>query len=59
MVGDALGNPVEGWDFERLHATLAALLTMNRAERELVVAVLGLITGHDVLPGQARYTDDT
>jgi hypothetical protein len=28
---------------------------MNRAERELAVAVLGLITGADVFDGQARY----
>lgn len=59
MVGDAIGAPVEGWDCARMAEQLDKLRYLPKAERELATAVLGLITGGEVLPGGARYTDDT
>jgi poly(ADP-ribose) glycohydrolase ARH3 len=59
MVGDAIGAPIEGWDAPRLNAALEALPELPRAERELQISVFGLITGADVPPGSAYYTDDT
>ena len=59
MVGDAIGAPVEGWDCARMAEQLDKLRYLPKAERELATAVLGLITGGEVLPGEARYTDDT
>lgn len=58
LVGDALGAPVEGWNCERMNDTLDRLRDMDLAQRSLTVAVLGLITGGEVLDGMARYTDD-
>jgi poly(ADP-ribose) glycohydrolase ARH3 len=59
MVGDALGAPVEGTDVGRLRALLDALPLMPAHERDLNVALLGLITGYKVPSGSAHYTDDT
>jgi poly(ADP-ribose) glycohydrolase ARH3 len=59
MVGDALGAPVEGTDGRQLRALLDRLPRMPAPERELNVALFGLITGNAVMPGTARYTDDT
>jgi poly(ADP-ribose) glycohydrolase ARH3 len=59
MVGDALGATVEGTDAGRLRAILDALPLMSAPERELNVALFGLITGYDIPPGAAHYTDDT
>lgn len=59
MVGDALGEPCEGWDCARLNDTLDSLPDLPKPERTVTTDVLGLITGAEVAPGTARYTDDT
>ena len=59
MVGDALGLPVEGIDSRELAELLARHPTLPRGEREVNAAVFGLIMGDPVLPGSARYSDDT
>lgn len=59
MVGDAIGVPVEGWDCARMAEQLDKLRYLPKAECELATAVLGLITGGKVDPGNARYSDDT
>jgi poly(ADP-ribose) glycohydrolase ARH3 len=59
MVGDALGAPVEGVDGDHIRTLLDRLPLMPAPERELNVALFGLITGRDVRAGTARYTDDT
>lgn len=59
MVGDALGLPVEGWDCLRMNEQLDRFPLLSRGEQELTTAVLGLITGGTVSPGEARYSDDT
>ncbi len=61
MAGDVMGAPVEGWEEERLNASLRAVAGLPRRspERALHEAVLGLITGAEIPAGAARYTDDT
>lgn len=59
MVGDALGAPLEGWECDRVNAFLAEFPGLPRPQRETAAAIFGLITGAPVLPGSARYTDDT
>lgn len=59
MVGDAMGAPVEGADAPWLNAMLDGLPDLPRPERELQIAIFGLITGGEIPPGAAFYTDDT
>jgi poly(ADP-ribose) glycohydrolase ARH3 len=59
MVGDALGAPIEGADAGWVNKTLDSLPELAPHERELAVAVYGMVTGHEVERGSAFYTDDT
>jgi poly(ADP-ribose) glycohydrolase ARH3 len=59
MVGDALGAPVEGWECDQLNEKLDDVLVLPLAERQQHIAILGLLTGAELLPGTAYYTDDT
>jgi poly(ADP-ribose) glycohydrolase ARH3 len=56
MVGDAIGAPVEGWDYGQLNAALNALATQSAPKRELNRAILGILAGSK---GPVFYTDDT
>lgn len=59
MVGDALGATVEGSDPTWLAKMLNGIPLLAPAEREMTRAVFGIVTGLEVEPGSAHYTDDT
>ena len=59
LLGDALGAPLEGHECEWIHVLLNGFPFLSRPEQETTTAIFGLITGGPVLPGSARYTDDT
>jgi ADP-ribosylglycohydrolase len=59
MIGDALGAPVEGCDYERLNEILDNFINLQSPQRELNLNAFGMITGGAIPDGTARYTDDT
>lgn len=59
MVGDALGAPVEGWPCASLNEALDDVLVLPPVLREQHIAIFGLLSGAELIPGTAYYTDDT
>ena len=59
MVGDTLGAPVEGWECDQLNEKLDDVLVLPPVQREQHLPIFGLLSGAEMLPGSAYYTDDT
>jgi len=59
MVGDALGAPFEGSDPEFVARIVDEYQDLPAVERARHNALFGILLGGVVVPGSARYTDDT
>ncbi len=59
MVGDTLGAPVEGWPCASLNDALDDFIGLTNAQREQHLPIFGMLSGAEMLPGSAYYTDDT
>ncbi len=59
MVGDALGAPVEGWECDQLNEKLDDVTILPIADRQQHIPIFGLLSGAELIPGTAYYTDDT